>query len=369
LPGRVQAELRSSLRAHSALIALVVLYVAAAHVVARLTGLRRDSYLEVLGDGFLLMAGLYVAGLLVAYALYTLVVIRPRRPLAHIQHGLTEFLSLERLCTALPALLLLPAAVSSFGTIKGAIPLLHPYDWDPVLSRFTADLYGGRRLWEWLQPLLGHPWITIALNAVYNSWFFVLWSVLFWQATSIARPVLRMRFFLSSVLAWALLGNLLATVMASAGPAFYGRLTGLPDPYAPLMAYLHKVDAIAPVWALQAQELLWRCQAHGNPFIGCGISAMPSMHAATSFLFVLLGFGVSRGLGLLFSLFLALILVGSVHLGWHYSLDDYVALAGTWAIWGLVGRALACPLLRRWLWGPDAASAAPAGAAARCHVK
>jgi PAP2 superfamily len=78
---------------------------------------------------------------------------------------------------------------------------------------------------------------------------------------------------------------------------------------------------------------------------------MPSMHLATSFSFVLLGFSVNRRLGTVSSVFAALIFVGSIHLGWHYAIDGYVAILGTWAIWWIVGRLLDRPLVSRLLWG------------------
>jgi divalent metal cation (Fe/Co/Zn/Cd) transporter len=36
---------------------------------------------------------------------------------------------------------------------------------------------------------------------------------------------------------------------------------------------------------------------------------------------------------LLLSIFAAIILLGSVHLGWHYALDSYAAIIGAWLVW------------------------------------
>ena len=35
-----------------------------------------------------------------------------------------------------------------------------------------------------------------------------------------------------------------------------------------------------------------------------------------------------------------IMMIGSVHLGWHYALDGYVAIVGVWVIWWSVGRVL-----------------------------
>jgi hypothetical protein len=345
------AETGRAFRAHLLFIALVLTYAAAAVAVSQATGIHQAHYLAVFRGGSLRkIAAIYATVLAVGYVFHVMVAVRPRGLTGHIWHDLTtRFVTAERLAAVLPVLLAGPLLLSSYTTIKAVIPALHPYDWDPILARWETALHGGRGSWEWLQPLLGHPHATVALNAIYNSWFFVLYAILPWQAASLARPRLRMQFLVSSVLLWALLGSLMATLMASAGPAFYGRVTGLPDPYQPLMDYLRSIHTGMPIWALSTQDLLWKCSMARNPLAGCGLSAMPSMHIATSCLFVLLGFGTSRRLGFLFGLFLVGVMLGSVHLGWHYALDDYAAILGTLLIWRLVGWLLDRPAMRRLL--------------------
>ena len=183
--------------------------------------------------------------------------------------------------------------------------------------------------------------ISSLINVVYNVWFYVVFGVMAWQAASLRDPRLRLQFLLSFVLTWALLGSLAATLLSSAGPVYYGRVTGLEDVYAPLMAYLHAADERYPIWALGVQEMLWTHYQHVIAGAGSGISAMPSMHVGTSVLFTLLGWRAHRLLGLAFAAFTGVILVGSVHLGWHYAVDGYVAIVATCLIWVVVGRALA----------------------------
>ena len=54
--------------------------------------------------------------------------------------------------------------------------------------------------------------------------------------------------------------------------------------------------------------------------------------------------------------FFALILVGSVHLGWHYAIDGYLGMLGAWIIWRAVGWWLKRPRVQAFLWpqGPSA---------------
>ena len=56
--------------------------------------------------------------------------------------------------------------------------------------------------------------------------------------------------------------------------------------------------------------------------------------------FALLGWRTSRWLGWVLTGFAGVVLVGSVHLGWHYAVDGYVSIAGTLAIWVGVGALL-----------------------------
>jgi hypothetical protein len=113
------------------------------------------------------------------------------------------------------------------------------------------------------------------------------------------------------------------------------------DIYAPLMAYLQAANEHYPIWALGAQENLWTHYEHLTAGAGSGISAMPNMHVGTSMLFTLLGWRTHRLLGLAFAAFTGIILIGSVHLGWHYAVDGYVAIAATCLIWFVVGRVIA----------------------------
>jgi membrane-associated phospholipid phosphatase len=111
----------------------------------------------------------------------------------------------------------------------------------------------------------------------------------------------------------------------------------LPDPYAPLMSYLHHVDETHSIWALGAQDMLWGNYQMRDVMVGSGISAMPSMHVAIATLFALVCWRVRRWLGIVMATYAVIIMLGSVHLGWHYAVDGYLGAAGMLAIWWCVG--------------------------------
>jgi hypothetical protein len=124
----------------------------------------------------------------------------------------------------------------------------------------------------------------------------------------------------------------MATAFSSVGPCFVGPILGNQH-FEPLMAYLHAVDATYPILALNVQDLLlawYRKSANG---LGSGITAMPSMNVSIAFLFYLAMRHVSIAAKWLFFAFFVVILVGSVHLAYHYALDGIVSIAVTAALW------------------------------------
>jgi hypothetical protein len=335
---RVGAALGRSLRVHALFILLIVVYIAAALVLPPLFGVKARFAPGLYSDVLLKVNAAFFAGLLFTYVSYVLVRVRPPRLTHYLWSEMTgRYVTVERVCMALPVFLLFPLFASTFTYFKAAIPLFHPFSWDAQLAAWDQALHGGHAAWEWLQPVFGHPYATALVNVFYHLWFFVTYGVLVWQALALGRPRLRMQYLLTTLLLWSLVGNLAATLLSSAGPVYFGRVTGLADPFAPLMAYLHQANEVVPVMALQVQDMLWQAYAGNATDIGAGISAMPSLHVATAFSYVLLGFAVRRWLGLLLAGFAAFIMIGSVHLGWHYAIDGYVGILCAVVIWFAVG--------------------------------
>lgn len=330
--------LHATLRAHRALLLLVVLYAIAAAVLVGHAPSEQDMLGVFAGFFFASLTGAVFS--LCGYAIYVMLFVRPDRLCHFLYHSLRRYLNRERLLQALPVLLMLPLFATSFTVVKAAIPHFHAYTWDARLAAWDLALHGGTAPWAWLQPVFGHPLITAMLNFAYHLWFFLFYALIYWLALDTRRPLLRMQFLLSFVLSWIILGSVVAMLFASAGPCYYGYLHVGPDPYAPLMAYLHEANQHFPIWALQVQDMLWDGYRNGGPASELGISAMPSMHVATAVLMALLGWQLGRRVGIALTAFALLILLGSVHLGWHYALDGYVGAAGATLLWQLVGWAL-----------------------------
>ena len=92
-------------------------------------------------------------------------------------------------------------------------------------------------------------------------------------------------------------GALLATIFSSAGPVYYGAIGLSPDPFRPLLDYLHVTDETVPILALNAHKLLWDGYT-GQIEQFVGISAFPSMHNVMATHFALLAWRMHRIAGI-----------------------------------------------------------------------
>lgn len=326
---RVRALSRQSLDANWMLLLLVALHVATAAIL----GLRYDFPIS-LDFGLQLQIFASTYALVVGGLVLKRLAARPERPLRDL---LTSAPALfERFLVAAPAAVAVSLFAASFSVLKSAIPAMASYRWDDVFADWDVAIHGVDA-WKVIQPLVGYPSVTSALNLVYHFWFVLLYAALAVACALDPASRLRKQFLLAFVLCWALVGNLAATLLASVGPCFMLPMMGDPR-YEGLMSYLRSVAQTHPLPALKVQSGLLHQAQTWSGGLGAGISAMPSMHVAMSVLIALLAYRASRWLGLAGVAFALTIMIGSVHLGYHYAVDGYVAVAMTLAIWALSGR-------------------------------
>ena len=241
----------------------------------------------------------------------------------------------QRFWAALPMLLCLVIFMPVFSAMKSAIPLFNDYSWDGYFTGLDRQIHGGDA-WQLLQPLIGYPLVTSILSVFYHSWVLLIYIGGTYFAFRHHDPVLRQRYFLSYFLAWSVIGALFAIIFASVGPCFAGPILGQDD-FVPLMQYLQDADQHYPVLVLDVQNLLLKEYQNASHGLGRGITAMPSMHVSLAFLFFLAMRHVSRVAAWLSGIFCVIILIGSVHLAYHYAVDGYASIIVTAVIWKVVG--------------------------------
>ncbi len=222
-------------------------------------------------------------------------------------------------------------AFDVYGAFKQAIPRIVPYRWDAPLARIDWLLHFGRDPWT-LTGWIPTDSVAFALiEKAYAAWFMSLILTVLIVATWAPLRV-RARFFIAMTVTLMVGGTLAAILFASGGPVYFTEFTSDPERFASLLGY------VAGSGAREGQEILWEAFATGSDKLYGGISAMPSMHVAMVVLMALASYAWCRAGGVVVAGYGALILVGSVHLGWHYAVDGYASILLAAAAWALSGR-------------------------------
>lgn len=326
-------------------IALVLVYVVMVWLVSEVFGLQELFRILLYPAGSVIAALFSLLLIFIGYLIYLPIVARESRPIARIA-GLfkTYILEPRQLVNLLVPLLGLPFFMSAFTSFKSMIPEIVPFYLDNAFMIADKALHLGWHPWQLTHGLFGGETASVVINAFYHMWFFFMWGAMVWHLINLSDRAHRLQFLLAFTLAWVLLGSLAALALSSAGPVYFGEVTGLADPFKLLMERLYEIDAAVMAEtgarglpALGVQELLWGFYADGDTTYGSGISAMPSLHLAIMALIALSSYRIHPLFGQLMWLMTAMILVGSVHLGWHYALDGYVSIVLAVLIWRLAG--------------------------------
>ena len=223
--------------------------------------------------------------------------------------------------------------LNAFSLFKGRIPAFQPFAyWDKAFMEMDRWLHFGFDPWQISWSIFSSPWMTLVIDIFYISWFYVIYGTLFAVILLDNNAVRRTRFIFSHIFMWVLLGSIAAVGFSSAGPCFYEATVGPLASFADLMARLNTVHGSYPLFAIDLQTMLWDGYS-GARSDAEGIAAMPSLHIAQVALVALLAQTISKRLGIAAWIYVFIIFIGSVHLGWHYAVDGYVSIIGAMAIW------------------------------------
>lgn len=292
-------------------------------------------YSKPLHGALLIFSLLFLSGRL----LYITLAIRPRRPLTSFIIELKNiWFTPRRIVVGMSVMLFIPMFFSFFTSGKNLIPFINPFSWDPFFADLDRMIHFGKQPWEWLHPVLKAAIVTSVVSFIYKLWFFSKYMVVFWQAFSLKRPNLRAQFLITMLLAWIINGFVLALIFSSAGPCYFHYFyPDLPNPYDGLMTFLRSSHETAQVYDLWAMDYLLTAYQQKATNLFSGISAFPSMHVSVAVLNMLLGWRISRVWGWVFTVYFGFILIGSVHIGWHYAVDGYMSIVTTLILWKVVG--------------------------------
>lgn len=256
------------------------------------------------------------------------IILAPKTPLSYIKR-----LIYERGLGVLIIAFMFALSIAGFSTAKHAITYLVGFYAEFPIANLDEFLHGGQP-WRAL-----HDWTPDWAYGVLEFSYGLLWGVEWFGCMLISMFLFnnrqRARFFLAYVLTFIILGTVLRTVGASAGPIFYDRLYG-GERFADMMATLHNIGIAKGTMAVA--DYLYAGYLADDAIFGAGISAMPSMHVALAFLNALFLSQFNRWIGLFAWLFAFIILYGSVFFGWHYALDGYVSIGFVIIIWKIAGR-------------------------------
>ena len=195
-------------------------------------------------------------------------------------------------------------------------PLLNyyvPFWADPLLTRMDHILFLGHDPWSFL------GWLNSMPMAIFyhRGWFALMIATLL---VVLSRPGSREKsaVLLSYFLLWSAFGPLVHCLLPAGGPVFFEPL-----------GYGNRFAAIAlPDEMVVMTDYLWNSYAAGGFGPGSGISAMPSLHiATTAWMMIAIRIHAPRWLWPAGAAG-ALIFLLSISLGWHYAVDGVAGGAG-----------------------------------------
>lgn len=244
---------------------------------------------------------------------------------------------LEILLLRVPLVFIIMSLVTNLVlNFKINIPKFNPYSWDHFFAEIDRLLFFGIDPWILTHTALNNFEYTKLIDNFYVIWFIVQQFGILYVGCLPLRDRVRLTFLIAFCLNWVIGAVVLAIMLPAAGPVYMEALYGDPM-FRPLTDLLHQQSSIVELKAVVLQELLW--DGLTKPDVDpLGISAFPSLHVAAAVNFACLSFAVNRTAGWLLSAFAGIIMIGSVHLGWHYAVDGFAGIILAVLFWHISAR-------------------------------
>ncbi len=295
------------------------------------------------GDSFLKIAVLITPLLAAVYLLRLLIRRHPEPAKQFVADVKTHW---PKLLGAAAVYFSLAVALEVFSGIKKSIPFVVPFYLDPFFIELDRKLFFGTNPWRITHALFG--WATQPIVWLYNMWHFVHIGLAVWIAFSLSEAQ-KIRFALLMQFIWLALGGGLAMLLSSVGPIMVA------DFYSD-----RSFDPMLEVLSQQAPSVIavkdTLIATMDDPLLISGISAMPSIHVAIAVAAALWlqQFKIKLLTGIGWS-YVAVIYIGSIHLGWHYATDGLVSAPLVLLVWWITGKYV------RWLEPREFVIGKPAG--------
>ncbi|MEN3973122.1 phosphatase PAP2 family protein [Sphingomicrobium sp. XHP0235] len=249
-------------------------------------------------SSYLLIAGVFAVGLAYLTACLSLLVFKRPIPWQWIAHASAGF-----------ALVAVEWALIAW--FKGMVPIVVGFTADRWLADLDQVLFFSDP-WTLSHAALG--WASPAIDLAYVTWsplkIAALMALILLPRTADRNRLMIVYFLIVSI------GTALQYLAPSAGPVFYDRI-GLGARFSDL--------PLLP-WVERASDYLWNDYQNPQMGFGTGISAFPSMHVAIACWIALVVRSQAPRFQWFAWVYLLVITVGSVHLGWHYAVDGLASL-------------------------------------------
>jgi hypothetical protein len=206
-----------------------------------------------------------------------------------------------------------------FMCMKPLLNYLIPFWADPYLAAIDHAIF---RTDPW--RLLGFLNVGPLAIFYHRAWFALMIVTLLVVLTKPSSPE-KSATLLTYFLLWSLFGPIVHTLLPAGGPVFYAQL-----------GYGNRFGGLVMEQETQlAAHYLWRFYSTESFGGGAGISAMPSLHIATTAWMVIAVGQFARRWMLPMCAAAILIFLLSISLGWHYAIDGIVGAAGAYGLWKL----------------------------------
>jgi len=223
----------------------------------------------------------------------------------------------RQLLIALGGIVLTGLNMITFMWTKPLLNHLVPFWADPLLARIDRAIFftDPWRLFTFLN--------TDAWAIFYHRGWFALMILILLKVLMSPPSTQKTAVLLTYFLLWSVFGPVVHVLLPAGGPVFFAGL-GYGDQFQDLLMTPKTREVAGYLWGFYT----------GTGFgPGSGISAMPSLHIATTAWLVIATAIFARNWLIPITLSAILIFVLSVALGWHYAIDGLAGAAGAVVIW------------------------------------